>query len=173
MNLLTADKISKNYIDKKLLQEVSLGINEKDKIGIIGVNGTGKSTLLKLLAGIEEPDEGTVTKGNSVRIGYLAQNPEFDEKQTILENVTGHLQHASEGWNVEGEAKVMLGKLGIPDFQILPSQRSGGQKKRAALVRTLLTPADILILDEPTNHLDNEMAEWLEGYLQSFRGALS
>ena len=171
MNLLTADKISKNYIDKKLLQEVSLGINEKDKIGIIGVNGTGKSTLLKLLAGIEEPDEGTVTKGNSVRIGYLAQNPEFDEKQTILENVTGHLQHASEGWNVEGEAKVMLGKLGIPDFQILPSQMSGGQKKRAALVRTLLTPADILILDEPTNHLDNEMAEWLEGYLQSFRGA--
>ncbi|MBD5089750.1 MAG: ABC-F family ATP-binding cassette domain-containing protein [Clostridiales bacterium] len=171
MNLLTADKISKNYTEKKLLQEVSLGINEGDKIGIIGINGTGKSTLLKLLAGMENPDEGTVTKGNHVRTEYLAQNPEFEDNKTILENVTRHLRHASEGWNVEGEAKVMLGKLGITDLEMLPSQMSGGQRKRAALVRTLLTPADILILDEPTNHLDNEMAEWLEGFLQSFRGA--
>lgn len=171
MNLLTADKISKNYTEKKLLQEVSLGINEGDKIGVIGINGTGKSTLLKLLAGMEEPDEGTVTKGNHVRTEYLAQNPEFEDNKTILENVTRHLRHASEGWNVEGEAKVMLGKLGITDLEMLSSQMSGGQRKRAALVRTLLTPADILILDEPTNHLDNEMAEWLEGFLQSFRGA--
>ena len=171
MNLLTADKISKNYTEKKLLQEVSLGINEGDKIGVIGINGTGKSTLLKLLAGMEEPDEGTITKGNHVRTEYLAQNPEFENNKTILENVTRHLRHASEGWNVEGEAKVMLGKLGITDLEMLPSQMSGGQRKRAALVRTLLTPADILILDEPTNHLDNEMAEWLEGFLQSFRGA--
>lgn len=171
MNLLTADKISKNYTEKKLLQDVSLGINEKDKIGVIGINGTGKSTLLKLLVGIEEPDEGTITKGNHVRMEYLAQNPEFDDNKTILENVTSHLKHVSKGWNVEGEAKAMLGKLGITDLALLPSQMSGGQRKRAALVRTLLTPADILILDEPTNHLDNEMAEWLEGYLQSFRGA--
>lgn len=171
MNLLTADKISKNYTEKKLLQDVSLGINEKDKIGVIGINGTGKSTLLKLLAGIEEPDEGAITKGNHVRMEYLAQNPEFDDNKTILENVTSHLKHVSKGWNVEGEAKAMLGKLGITDLGLLPSQMSGGQRKRAALVRTLLTPADILILDEPTNHLDNEMAEWLEGYLQSFRGA--
>lgn len=171
MNLLTADKISKNYTEKKLLQDVSLGIDERDKIGVIGINGTGKSTLLKLLAGLEEPDEGTITKGNHVRMEYLAQNPEFDDNKTILENVTNHLKHASRGWNVEGEAKAMLGKLGITDLELLPSKMSGGQRKRAALVRTLLTPADILILDEPTNHLDNEMAEWLEGYLQSFRGA--
>ncbi|MBQ3600820.1 MAG: ABC-F family ATP-binding cassette domain-containing protein [Lachnospiraceae bacterium] len=171
MNLLTADKISKNYTEKKLLNNVSIGINEKDKIGVLGINGTGKSTLLKILAGKESPDEGTVIKGNNVRVEYLAQNPSFDDNKTILENVTGHLQHASTGWNVEGEAKAMLGKLGITDMDMKPSKMSGGQKKRAALVRTLLTPADILILDEPTNHLDNQMAEWLEGYLNSFRGA--
>ena len=171
MNLLTADKISKNYTDKIVLNQVSLGINEKDKIGVIGVNGTGKSTLLKMLAGLEEPDEGSITKGKDVRIEYLAQTPDFDDSMTLLENVTKHLQHSSAGWNVEGEAKAMLGKLGITDFDAVPSQLSGGQRKRAALVRTLLTPADILVLDEPTNHLDNAMAEWLEDYLNSFRGA--
>ena len=171
MNLLTADKISKNYTDKTVLNQVSLGINEKDKIGVIGVNGTGKSTLLKMLAGLEEPDEGSITKGKDVRIEYLAQTPDFDDSMTLLENVTKHLQHSSAGWNVEGEAKAMLGKLGITDFNVVPSKLSGGQRKRAALVQTLLTPADILILDEPTNHLDNAMAEWLEEYLNSFRGA--
>ena len=171
MNLLTADKISKNYTDKTVLNQVSLGINENDKIGVIGVNGTGKSTLLKMLAGLEEPDEGSITKGKDVRIEYLAQTPDFDDSMTLLENVTKHLQHSSAGWNVEGEAKAMLGKLGITDFDAIPSKLSGGQRKRAALVQTLLTPADILILDEPTNHLDNAMAEWLEEYLNSFRGA--
>lgn len=171
MNLLTADKISKSYTDKTVLRQVSLGINEKDKIGVIGINGTGKSTLLKLLAGLEEPEEGSITKGKDVRIEYLAQTPDFDDSMTLLENVTKHLQHSSAGWNVEGEAKSMLGKLGITDFDAVPSRLSGGQRKRAALVRTLLTPADILILDEPTNHLDNAMAEWLEEYLNSFRGA--
>lgn len=171
MNLLTADKISKNFTDKPVLNNVSLGINEKDKIGVIGVNGTGKSTLLKILAGKEEPDEGNVVKGNDVRVEYLAQTPEFDDAYTLLENVTRSHEHAGDGWNVEGEAKAMLGKLGIMDWDRKPSKFSGGQRKRAALVRTLLTPADILILDEPTNHLDNAMAEWLEEYLNSFRGA--
>ena len=171
MNLLTADKITKTFTDKAVLNNVSLGINEKDKIGVIGVNGTGKSTLLKILAGKEQPDEGKLVKGNDVRIEYLAQTPEFDDSYTLLENVTRTHQHASEGWNVEGEAKAMLGKLVITDWDLKPSQLSGGQRKRAALVRTLLTPADILILDEPTNHLDNAMAEWLEEYLNSFRGA--
>ena len=171
MNLLTADKISKNFTDKPVLNNVSLGINEKDKIGVIGVNGTGKSTLLKILAGKEEPDEGKVVKGNDVRVEYLAQTPEFDDAYTLLENVTRSHEHAGDGWNVEGEAKAMLGKLGIADWDRKPSEFSGGQRKRAALVRTLLTPADILILDEPTNHLDNAMAEWLEEYLNSFRGA--
>ena len=171
MNLLTAEKISKGYTDKVVLNQVSLGINEKDKVGVIGVNGTGKSTLLKILAGLEEPDEGRVTKGNDVRVEYLAQTPEFDDTQTLLENVIRSREHVGDGWNVEGEAKAMLGKLGIADWDQKPSAYSGGQRKRAALVRTLLTPADILILDEPTNHLDNAMAEWLEGYLNSFRGA--
>ncbi len=171
MNLLTADKISKNFTDKPVLNNISLGINEKDKIGVIGVNGTGKSTLLKILAGKEEPDEGNVVKGNDVRVEYLAQTPEFDDTYTLLENVTRAHEHVGDGWNVEGEAKAMLGKLGIVDWDMKPSKLSGGQRKRAALVRTLLTPADILILDEPTNHLDNAMAEWLEEYLNSFRGA--
>lgn len=171
MNLLTAEKISRNFTDKVVLNQVSLGINKNDKIGVIGVNGTGKSTLLKILAGKEEPDEGRVVKGNDVRIEYLAQTPEFDDKYTVLENVIKSHEHASDGWNVEGEAKVMLGKLGITDWNEKPSNLSGGQRKRAALVRTLLTPADILILDEPTNHLDNAMAEWLEDYLNRFNGA--
>lgn len=171
MNLLTAEKISRNFTDKVVLNQVSLGINKNDKIGVIGVNGTGKSTLLKILAGKEEPDEGRVVKGNDVRIEYLAQTPEFDDKYTVLENVIKSHEHASAGWNVEGEAKVMLGKLGITDWNEKPSNLSGGQRKRAALVRTLLTPADILILDEPTNHLDNAMAEWLEDYLNRFNGA--
>lgn len=171
MNLLTAEKISRNFTDKVVLNQVSLGINKNDKIGVIGVNGTGKSTLLKILAGKEEPDEGRVVKGNDVRIEYLAQTPEFDDNYTVLENVIKSHEHASDGWNVEGEAKVMLGKLGITDWNEKPSNLSGGQRKRAALVRTLLTPADILILDEPTNHLDNAMAEWLEDYLNRFNGA--
>ncbi len=171
MNLLTAEKISRNFTDKVVLNQVSLGINKNDKIGVIGVNGTGKSTLLKILAGKEEPDEGRVVKGNDVRIEYLAQTPEFDDKYTVLENVIKSHEHASDGWNVEGEAKVMLGKLGITDWNEKPSNLSGGQRKRAALVRTLLTPADILILDEPTNHLDNAMAEWLEDYLNRLNGA--
>lgn len=171
MNLLTAEKISKSFTDRKVLNQVSFGINENDKIGVIGVNGTGKSTLLKILAGKESVDEGRVIKGNDVRVEYLAQTPEFDDAYSVLENVIGSHQHASDGWNVEGEAKAMLGKLGITDWDLQPSKLSGGQRKRAALVRTLLTPADLLILDEPTNHLDNTMADWLENYLQSFRGS--
>ena len=171
MNLLTAENISKNFTDKVVLNQVSLGINENDKVGVIGVNGTGKSTLLKVLAGKEEPDEGRIVKGNDVRVEYLAQTPEFDDRYTLLDNVIRTHEHASAGWNVEGEAKAMLGKLGIMEWDKKPSQYSGGQRKRAALVRTLLTPADILILDEPTNHLDNAMAEWLEEYLNNFRGA--
>lgn len=171
MNLLTAEKISKSFTDKVLLKEVTLGINEEDRIGVIGINGTGKSTLLKLIAGIEIPDEGTITKGNKVRVEYLPQNPEFDESLTILENVIKNKEGRAEHWNVEGEAKAMLMKLGISNTDESVSILSGGQKKRVALVRTLMTPADILVLDEPTNHLDNEMAEWLEGYLAKWRGA--
>lgn len=171
MNLLIAEKISKIFTDKVLLSQVSLGINENDKIGVIGVNGTGKSTLLKILAGQEEADEGRIVKGNDVRVEFLAQTPDFDDQYSLLENVTRTREHIGDGWNVEGEAKAMLGKLGITEWDRKPSAFSGGQRKRAALVRTLLTPADLLILDEPTNHLDDAMAEWLEAYLHKFRGA--
>jgi ATP-binding cassette subfamily F protein uup len=171
MNLLTIENMSKSFTERLLFDNVSLGINEGDKIGVIGINGTGKSTLLKIIAGLEEPDSGMVTRGNKVRIGYLAQTPLFDEKLTILQNVVLNQKAEEEYRNLEGEASAMLIKLGIADVNAFPSILSGGQKKRVALVRTLLTPAEILVLDEPTNHLDNEMAEWLEDYLIKYRGA--
>ncbi len=171
MNLLTIENMTKSYTERLLFDKVSLGINEGEKIGVIGINGTGKSTLLKIIAGLEEPDSGTVTKGKTVRIGYLAQSPQFDDKLTILQNVVLNQKAEEEYRNLEGEATTMLMKLGIMDVNAYTTKLSGGQKKRVALVRTLLTPAEILVLDEPTNHLDNEMAEWLEEYLNKYRGA--
>lgn len=171
MNLLNVEKISKSFTDKILFDRVTLGINEGDKIGVIGINGTGKSTLLKIIAGVEQPDEGSVVKGKSIRVEYLAQNPVFIENLTILENVITGKKAEEEYRNLEGEAKAMLLKLGIKDYNGRVDTLSGGQKKRVALVRTLLTPAQILVLDEPTNHLDNEMAEWLEDYLNKYQGA--
>lgn len=171
MNLLTVEDMSKSYTERMLFDQVSFGINEGEKIGLIGINGTGKSTLLKIIAGLEEPDSGTVTKGKKIRIGYLAQTPEFDEKLSILQNVVLNQKAEEEYRNLEGEAKAMLLKMGITDSSASPGILSGGQKKRVALVRTLLTPAEILVLDEPTNHLDNEMVQWLEDYLIRYRGA--
>ena len=172
MNLLTIEGISKSYTEKILLNQVSLGINEGDKIGILGINGTAKSTLLKVIAGVEEADKGTVTKGKKVRIAYLPQTPVLEENRTILENVVKGKKAEEEYRNLEGEAKAMLERLGILDSSAYPIFLSGGQKKRIALVQALLTPADILVLDEPTNHLDHEMTEWLEGYLNRYRGVL-
>ena len=163
--------MSKSYTERMLFDHVSFGINEGEKIGVIGINGTGKSTLLKIIAGLEEQDSGNVIKGKKVRIGYLAQAPEFDDTLTILQNVVLNQKAEEEYRNLEGEASAMLNKLGIVDVNAYTTKLSGGQKKRVALVRTLLTPAEILVLDEPTNHLDNEMAEWLEDYLNKYRGA--
>jgi ATP-binding cassette subfamily F protein uup len=171
MNLLNIEKMSKSYTDKVLFDAVTLGINEGDKIGVIGINGTGKSTLLKIIAGLEEPDVGTVTKGRTVRIEYLAQTPAFQDDLNILENVVFGKQAQEEYRDLAGEAKTKLEKLGIRDYEGNINTLSGGQKKRVALVRTLLTPAEILVLDEPTNHLDNQMAEWLEDYLNKYQGA--
>jgi ATP-binding cassette subfamily F protein uup len=171
MNLLTLENVSKSYTERILFEQVTLGINEGDRIGVIGINGTGKSTLLKIIAGIEEPDSGSLTRGKKVRIGYLPQTPVFDDKLSILQNVVLNQKAEEEYRNLEGEAHAMLQKLGISDTGASPGILSGGQKKRAALVRTLLTPAEILVLDEPTNHLDSEMAEWLEDYLNKYRGA--
>ncbi|MBR6536298.1 MAG: ABC-F family ATP-binding cassette domain-containing protein [Lachnospiraceae bacterium] len=172
MNLITIEHVSKSYTERMLFDDVSLGINEGDRIGIIGINGTGKSTFLKILAGLEEPDAGTMIKGKEVRIAYLPQNPVFSDEMTLLQNITEGLVHPEEYRDIPGEAAAMLRKLGIPETDAVPSTLSGGQRKRAALVRTLLMPADVLILDEPTNHLDSAMTEWLEEYLKKNGKAL-
>lgn len=171
MNLLTVENMSKSYSERMLFNNVSFGIIEGEKIGVIGINGTGKSTLLKIIAALEEPDGGTVIKGKKVRIAYLAQKPEFDSGKSILQNVIMNLKAEEEYRNLEGEAASMLIKFGISDVNASPGILSGGQKKRVALIKALLTPAEILVLDEPTNHLDNEMTQWLEDYLNKYRGA--
>ena len=173
MNLLTAENISKSFnSDKILFDNISLGINEGDKIGLIGINGTGKSTLLKILAGEEEADSGKLTKGNAVRIAYLPQNPEFDDNESVISEVIKGKKAKNEFWDMEGEARSLLAKFEIDDVEAKVGTLSGGQKKRAALVRTLLDDAEILILDEPTNHLDTAMSEWLEDYLKKMKQAL-
>lgn len=172
MNLLTVENVSKTYGEKQLFRQISFGLNEGDKFGVIGINGTGKSTFLKIITGMEEPDEGKVTKGNKVRVAYLSQIPDFDGKLTILENVVRGIESENEHWNLEGQATAMLLKLGLSEPDMITEKLSGGQKKRAALVRTLLNPSEILVLDEPTNHLDNEMTEWLEDYLNKYKGSI-
>ncbi|MEY8000060.1 ABC-F family ATP-binding cassette domain-containing protein [Clostridium sp. Mt-5] len=210
MNLLTAENISKSYSEKILLDNISLGINEGDKIGIIGVNGTGKSTLLKILSGFETPDKGRIIRANKSDLGYLPQNSDFNNSNetTVLEQIfkgnspvmkllreyktilrlikkdpdNAKLQNqifnlnskmeAENAWEIENQAKIVLTKLGIVDFDAKISTLSGGQKKRIALASALITPSNILILDEPTNHLDDETIEWLEEFLSSHNGAL-
>jgi ABC transport system ATP-binding/permease protein len=201
MNLLSAENISKSYSEKQLLNNISLGINEGDKIGLIGVNGTGKSTFLKILAGQEETDEGRVLVGNSVKIEYLSQNPSFDTEATVLQQVfkadspvmklireyeealqnpeasekiikLTHSMDAMNAWTIESEAKTILTKLGIADFSAKVETLSGGQRKRIALAAALINPSDLLILDEPTNHLDNDTIDWLEQYLNKRRGSV-
>lgn len=171
MNLLSAEKISKSYSEKALFSQISLGINEGEKIGVIGVNGTGKSTLLKVIAGVEAPDEGRIIRINGLRTGYLPQLPEFDKDCTVLGYVLNELPQADR-LDGEFEVKAMLTRLGITDFDARLSTLSGGQRKRAALAAALKHPSDLLILDEPTNHLDNAAVDWLEKYLNSRRGAL-
>lgn len=170
MNILNIEHVSKIFGEKRIFDDVSYGIHEGDKIGIIGINGTGKTTLLKIIAGIEEPDEGEIIKQNGLRITYLPQNPEFPEGSTVLSYVIDG-KHEVE-WNTESEAKTVLNKLGIFEHDVEIETLSGGQKKRVALARTLINPADVLILDEPTNHIDNEMAMWLEDYLNKFKGVI-
>ncbi len=172
MNLLNLENISKAFVSRILLDDVTLGISDTDKIGVIGVNGTGKSTMLAIAAGILEPDGGQVVKGKNVRISYLSQNPVFDPKKTILENVTEAVSGKEEHWDVTGEVRARLSDFGIDDPDMMPEAMSGGQKKRAALVAAILTPCELLILDEPTNHLDHGMIEWLQNYLKGFRGAI-
>ncbi|MEG1175112.1 MAG: ABC-F family ATP-binding cassette domain-containing protein [Ruthenibacterium sp.] len=168
--LLSAEHISKNYNVKQLFEDVSLYLDTKIRIGIVGVNGTGKSTLLKILAGFESPDEGAVLSNPNLKTAYLPQNPVMDDKLTVLEQV---LQEFSPEFRVQNgfEAKAMLNRLGI-DFSVNVGTLSGGQRKRVALAAVLIRPSDILILDEPTNHLDSEMVSWLEQYLARYRGGI-
>ncbi|KIL40174.1 ABC transporter [Gordoniibacillus kamchatkensis] len=208
MNIITLERVSKSYGDKTLFDQLSLTINEGDRIGLIGVNGTGKSTLLKLLAGLEQPDAGKLIHANRFRVEYLPQEPEFDAGSTVLEHVfagdsplmvalrdyeeallalerdpaNDKLQQrlfaaqqqveALGAWEASATAKTVLGKLGITDTDQPVGQLSGGQRKRVAMARALLQPADLLILDEPTNHIDNETAAWLEQYLAKWKRAL-
>ncbi|MHB1484726.1 MAG: ABC-F family ATP-binding cassette domain-containing protein [Saccharofermentanales bacterium] len=208
MNLLSAEKLSKAYSDKYLFSDASIGIDEGEKIGVIGINGTGKSTLLKILSGKETPDSGRIITGNKVTIEYLSQNPVFDNDTSILQHIfkgnspvmkllreyenaikaynlrpednileknllrlTLAMDNMS-AWTIESEAKTILTKLGISDFDTKIGALSGGQRKRIALASALINPSDLLILDEPTNQLDNNTVDWLEKYLNSRKGAL-
>lgn len=202
MILLSAENISKSYSEKKLLSNINLGISDGDKIGLIGVNGTGKTTLLKIIAGVERQDEGWIIKGNSVGVEYLSQNPNFDPEATVLEQVfKGNApiiklvrdyeeairsqipsserlmrltrdMDAMDAWNFESEARTILTKLGISDFGAKIGSLSGGQKKRIALAAALVNPSNLLVLDEPTNHLDNTAIDWLEQHLNKRKGAV-
>ncbi|MBQ9700053.1 MAG: ABC-F family ATP-binding cassette domain-containing protein, partial [Lachnospiraceae bacterium] len=172
MNLLTIKNFSKSITDKTLFTNTDFSINECEKIGVIGVNGTGKSTLLKIVAGVMDTDEGEVIKAGKVKIKYLPQNPEFPEGITIYDYVISQNANEHNSWNVEGEAKNILNILGFNDYSQIVDKLSGGQKKRVALAATLLSDCDILILDEPTNHLDSYMSAWLEDYLKKSRAAL-
>ena len=171
MNLLSLENITKAYTERVLLDGASFFLQEGEKVGIIGINGTGKSTLLKLAAGLEEPDTGSCTKANHVVIRYLPQTPEFDDSCTVWEHVEKKISESTQ-WDMEGEAKSMLRTLGIVRLEQKISELSGGQRKRLALAEILMQPCDILVLDEPTNHLDHAMAAWLEDYLKCWRGSL-
>ncbi|TMV51575.1 ABC-F family ATP-binding cassette domain-containing protein [Paenibacillus mesophilus] len=208
MNLLTAERLSKSFGMKQLFEQVSFSINEGDKIGLIGINGTGKSTLLKVLAGAEQPDEGTISIRNGISIEYLPQNPPIDDDATVLghifsgrsplmqllreyESAIAQLERgedspslqkrllelngrmdAADAWQVENEAKRILAKLGISDFEARMGTLSGGRRKRVALAGALIRPADILILDEPTNHIDTGTVDWLEQHLSKSKSSL-
>ncbi len=172
MNVLTAEHITKAYSERVLIEDGFFSLQEGEKVGVIGVNGMGKSTLLRIIAGAEEPDEGTVITGSNIRIGYLPQQPEFQEGETVLSAALRGVLENPEDFEKESEAKSLLAKLDLSNFDQPVTELSGGQRKRVALVHVLLQPVDILILDEPTNHLDSAMNGWLEDYLIRFRGTV-
>lgn len=177
MNILNIEHISKIYGEKKIFDDASFGIQENDKIGIVGINGTGKSTLLKMIAGIEEPDEGQIIRQNGLKIAYLSQDGITEAEEKGLEKERTILSYMMEGvddtdWSAESEAKTILNELGITEQESLIKHLSGGQKKKVALAKMLVSSSDVLLLDEPTNHLDNAMLEWLEDYLKRYRGVV-
>lgn len=178
MSVINVEHISKLYGDKMVLDDLSCSVDYGDKIGIIGVNGTGKSTLLRIIAGEEEADEGEIIFSRGLTVGWLPQNPPFPEKGSLLSYVCRQNEKNATApvdvdyYTLESEARAMLQALELPDETVDVNTLSGGQKKRAALCRVLLQNTDILILDEPTNHLDNRMSDWLEQYLIRYKGVL-
>lgn len=170
MNILNIEHVSKLYGDKWIFDDISCGIQEGEKVGIIGVNGTGKTTLLRIISGEEEPDRGQVVRQNGLKLAVLSQNSDFPAEETVLSYAASAIRR--EEWDADNEAKSMLNTLGITEHGAKLGSLSGGQKKRAALARTLLVPSDVLILDEPTNHLDEDMIRWLEQYLRRYRGTV-
>lgn len=202
MNLMFIENISKSYGERKLLDNISLGIDYNDKIGLIGLNGTGKTTFLKIIGGFEKPDTGNIMKASNITIEYLPQNIDFDLNANVIEQVfKGNSKNIqlvrkyeeaisdrdtksetilklteemdiANAWELESEAKAVLTQLGIRNFKENIGSLSGGQRRRVALASALINPSDLLILDEPTNHLDNNTIEWLEEYLRHRKGAL-
>ena len=175
MNLVTIEHLTKSYTERLLFDDTAFSINEGEKVGLIGINGTGKSTLLKIVAGLEEPDDGSVVRTRNLYIRYLPQIPEFTQGETVLESIMRDNEnetHYSSREEMSATAKSMLNELGIRDHDARVETLSGGQRKRVALAGVLMSRAELLILDEPTNHLDSAMADWLEDYLKNFRGAL-
>ncbi len=171
MILLSAQNISKTYMERKILDDVSFFLNEGDKVGIVGINGTGKSTLLKILAGAASSDSGSVTRTNGIRVSYLPQIPEFDDSGRLIEQVLAHLPNDLRS-SKEYEARSILGKLGLQDCDRDISSLSGGERRRAGIASALIQPSDVLLLDEPTNHIDNETSQLLEDLLLKYRGAI-
>lgn len=176
MNIINVENITKSFTGRKLFEKASFYVQEQEKIGVVGINGTGKSTLLKIIAGMEEADEGTVTTANHLVMNYLSQEPNFDETKTVLENVMNGIITTDldeiHRYSMESDAKALLIKFQIGDFDKLVCELSGGQKKRLSLAIAILKPCDVLLLDEPTNHLDYDMIEWLENYLRGYKGAI-
>lgn len=170
MNILNIEHVSKVFGEKTIFDDVSFGIQEGDKIGIIGINGTGKTTLLRMIAGVEEPDSGQIIKQNGIRLAYLSQHPSFPEGATVLSYAFDGI--AENDWALKSEVKSALNKLGITDDDMKMEHLSGGQKKKVALAKTLTSSFEILLLDEPTNHLDGEMISWLEDYLKRYKGVV-
>lgn len=171
MNLLTIEGLELAYSERRLFEGTSFYMDEGEKVGVIGLNGAGKTTLLRVITKEEQPDKGTITMAGNTVISKLSQQPVFDKGVTVMEHILSGVSE-DDKWTVQAEAKSMLGTLGITEYDSVVDNMSGGQRKKIALVKALITKADLLVLDEPTNHLDNEMTDWLEKYLKEYKGAV-